>query len=228
MPNENENGGAATVAPTSAPVVDTAAQTVQQSQGSDEPLRNYREVVELRKEVRELAKLTKEALAGRQATTEQSKPATTEAKPDGKNTSADVVLGEFAALRRELALKDAYADLGIKPGPVRELMEHAVKSANPENVREFIEKYAAALQPAAPKETQATTTTAQAPAATQPARSNTGAPGVDGKIALPEDPRLIDPDVWRGMTPAERMEKFRASQRRAGANANPFPQRRPK
>lgn len=220
--DEINNGGAATVAPTTATTADAGTQG-QQQQGSDEPLRNYREVVELRKEVREMAKLMKD-LAGRQGPTETSKPAAAEAKPEGRSGGAEA-FAEVTALRRELAIEKACTELGVTSPTLRDLIERATVQASPADVRSIVEKVAGELRPAAVRETPPTPPPPATAPATQPARSNTGAPGVDGKIALPEDPRLIDPETWKGMTSKERIERHQANQRRAGMNANPFPRR---
>jgi len=126
---------------------------------------------------------------------------------------ADAAMSEIAELKRSLAVKEVFADFGLKPGPQRELLEMALDKARPEDPRAFVQKYLSAIAPAAP-------TTAAPPQA--PPRSNTGAPGAGDKANLPADPRLIRPDIWASLSKDERREINERFQRASGGNSNPY------
>lgn len=194
-----------------------ATPPAQSAQRSDEPLLNKQEVVDLRKEVRSVEKMLKEQILP--VLGQLNKPAEPAKEKPQPAQTADAALSEIAVLRRELELKDVFADLGVRSPQARDLIAKAAKADNPSNLREYVEKYAAAFQqaqPAAPAATPA------APPAQPAGKSDTGAPGTDGRSSLPDDPRLIDAAIWKGMDRKDRMSRYEAMLSRRGIGGNPW------
>lgn len=199
MDPSNNPGAPADAAPagTPAPGADAQAQAAP-ADGAD--ARRWQDTF---KRINDLEKLVKGVLPVAAPKSEQ--------KPETQAAPADAAMQRVAELERRLALKDAFEDLGIKAGPAREVLEMAVKAANPEDVRGFIERYAGSFgAPAAP---------ASAPAQAAP-RTNTGAPAADPRTALPSDPRLMPKGVWQGLDPAERKKLFEQHLSNQGLNSN--------
>lgn len=210
MSDENQ-GGAQAPAPTATNADATAAPTTtDKTPTGDEPAApSHRDWNAMTQNLREVKKQLAEVLAQKPPEPKAEKP-----KAETTDEKYAALESQLKEMKRTAELKESYADLGIKPGPGRELIEMAVKAANPENVREFVEKYAATLvaQPAA-----------TAPAAPQKPKvtTDTGAPAVDPKNTIPDDLRYMPVEVWKGMTPEERRkrwEKFSGQ----GAHSNPW------
>jgi hypothetical protein len=223
MADDNTPGGSPPANGTAADAAVTTT-TTQQTAGSDEPLVNKREVVELRKETRENAKKLDAVLDFLKGSTPASK-----SEPVKADAKAPVDFeARFAAMERQLALKDAYADLGIKPGDARDLIESAIRGHNaqdPGEIRSLVEKYAGLIKPVvtAPA-TQATQTQVTA-AVTQPKVPDGGPPSVDRKAHLPDDILAVPSAAWNAMSPAEQREFYENYKRRNGGG-NPFAEKR--
>ena len=117
-----------------------AQATPAQEAVSDEILFNKAEVVELRKEMREAAKSHKEVLSAIASLRTQAKP--TETVPAEKAQPVDYG-AEIAGLKRTLALTEAYNEFSIPVGEGRQIIEKMVTLDRPEDVRAYVEKYAA-------------------------------------------------------------------------------------
>lgn len=202
------------------------ASPAQTQSGTDEPLYNKREVVELRKEVRgidgKLAGLSGAVAELVKALSPKETPAPAKKEPIAN--TGDAAIARVAELERTIALKDAFSELGIKPGAGQDLIAKAVRQDNPENVREYVAKYASAFAPAvtpeAPKPDPAPKETI-----TRQVVANTGAPGVDPRHAIPVDLFQIDPGVWKGLSPEEKKARYQAYRRDRGGSFNPFADR---
>lgn len=212
MSDELKEGGA----PAPAPVATAVDAAQAPAQGSDELLRNPREVIELRKEVRELTKMFKDQLA--------SRPAVPESKAEKSPAPAvDAAVESVATLRREWALEKALTEFGAKPGPVRDLIEKAVASDKPQDVREYVQRFSSLFTAPAPTAAPAApAAAAPAPAQAPVGRTDTGAPGVDFKASLPSDPRQIPPDVFKSLSREKQKEIVSGFISSQGVNRNPF------
>lgn len=206
MADENQTG-AAPAASVTAPAVDAAAQT--KPSGSDEPLWNKQEVVELKKDVREFRKLLGEigpALNGL-----RTQPPATETKPAEKSKEPPAVDGDMsqrlANLERENVLVRAYAAHGVKPGPLQDAIEKAAKYMPPSELAGLVESFVKAA-PATDKQTTNAGETAQAP---PPAGvSDSGPPGVSPTTSLSLNPNKIPAGILSAMTSEERQKRVNA------------------
>ena len=119
---------------------------------------------------------------------------------------------EIVALKRQLALKDAFDEHRIPQGPMRKLIEQAAQAGNVSDVRAFVAEYAAlGTQPAAPSQ----------PAQSAPV-TNTGAPSAQSSAFIPENPSALLPEVVANMTPAQKRAHWMAFRAKSNRNANPF------
>lgn len=188
---------------------------------SDEPLRNYREVVELKRDVREVQRLIKDQLLPALASQRQPAPVAQPEEPARRAhprpeaaAGGGAAMEAVAALERKIELKDAFLDLGIKSAEHREMLEAIVAKASPANVREFLGKYAASLAPA-PSSAQPSARAMQMPQATGRSNSGTPAAPVSGAIAT-DDIYAIDPAVWLTMSPADRRAAWEKQRSNSG------------
>lgn len=211
MSDENQ-GGAQAPAPTATNADATAAPTTTNTTPTgDEPAApSHRDWNALTQNVRDFKKLAQQILDSQKPV----EPKAEKPKVEATDDKYAALQAQFNEMKRTAELKESYADLGIKPGPTRELLELAVKAANPENVREFVEKYAATLvaQPAP---------TAQAAPIKPKVTTDTGAPAVDPKNTIPDDLRYMPIEVWKGMSPEERRKRYEKFSGQ-GVNANPW------
>jgi hypothetical protein len=213
---------------TAADAAATTTTTTQQS-GSDEPLLNKREVVELRKETR--ANATKldalmEMLKGSMPAS-KTEPAKADAKasPDDRVQALEA---RYAAMERQLALKDAYADLGIKPGDARDLIESAILGRNaqdPAEIRSLVEKYAGLFKAGNTAPASQATQTQVTTAVTQPKVPDGGPPSVDRKAHLPDDILAVPSAAWGAMSGEEKRDFYENYKRKSGGG-NPFAEKR--
>lgn len=183
---------AAAAATTAAAAVDAAAAP---AAGSDEPLRNKQEVVELRKEVRGLGKQLADLLTSFKA---QAAPAVS---PPAAAPGSDVeqLRSQVTALAHRAALADAMASAGMRPGSAAaELLAKVSSGRPPEEITTLAEMVGKAVAPPA------------AVGAPPAGRSDTGPPGVTGQTSLPGDINRIDPSVWRGLSLEDRRARTAA------------------
>lgn len=198
----------------------TAADTAAGGEGAsdDGAWRNMGEIKKALANQRELDRIIRSEVLPRL----QNMTAAPNGKPTAPHRAAepasdvDAMRAELASLRRETAAAQAFADLGVKPGPQRELLEMAIKSQQPEDVREFITRYHGALRPPAPTVIvpPATITPAGAP-------TNTGAPSATARQELSGSPLALTHDQVRAMTPEQIREHYRHWRNKSAANYNP-------
>lgn len=216
-----------------------APQTVDTATRQAEPLRNYKEVVELRKEVRSVEKLLKDLATRTQEQVKEMRMEEKQVKAEDKvetkqdTTAADVaaVKAELHQMKRTLALKDAFMTIGVTNPSHREALEKMVVVDKPEDIGKYVSEKVSAMFPKpveAPKEPVAETKTPPVTVATaQPVgRSDTGAPGGAASTSLPDDPTLIPPDVWRSFGSKERRERYERWLAKSGMGNNPWAARR--
>lgn len=223
MDNENDNGPVDT---DPQPVTDVAAQPEQTRQ--DEPLRNYREVIDLKKDVRDIQRMLRDSVMPALTQRQQQQPQ--QARPESKVPErADAqqpqpppyesLAADMAALRREMKLKDAFLELNIVDPDARELIAAAVETMDPSDVREFVARYAPKFAPKAePVVAKTPTLMPQG----QPV-SDSGAPN-----RSPAPPPLnltsIDPAAFKALPIEERKKYFQRYNASTGGdrNINPF------
>lgn len=240
MPDDTGTGTGTPPAPPATPP-DGGTRTDTGSGGSDEPLRNYKEVVGLRQEIRGVERLLKEqllpGLAALQAPNgagngKGGEPAKATAKPPEGDVAQ--VAGQLTALKRELALERSLREAGIADGKARALLERATRDAAPDEIPALIAEYVGVVKSATPA-TPATPPASAAPAAPAapseppkipPGTSNTGAPGSDSRSQLPSDILLIEGEAWRSLSDADRRKRWEQFKRERLGNENPFAARK--
>lgn len=216
MSIENQNQGA-----TQAPTVEArpdGQQSAAQATTSDERPANLREVVEMRKENRAIAKKLDDVLAAIQAP--KTTPSPAEAKRSEQAASGTDVSAELAKLKADLALKDALADRGLDKGQ-RKIVERLFAAERPPNVDEWLDATLESLGPKQPAPAAAAPTTAATAPAGAP--SNTGAPAGGRGLQLPSNAALLPKEVLDSMSDAEAVRYYETIKRAAGPiQGNPF------
>lgn len=209
------------------PVAAPAAAPAPTADAAAQPLLNYKEVVELRKETRETRDLLKQLLekGGRPETAPVAATPAPKDPPKGDEltTRFQALEGELATMRRDGALKDAFLEHGITDPDLRDLLKSVASNANPTDVAAIVAKYAGKLKPAAP---QSTSTTEAAKQAVTPGTTNTGAAGGEARTQIPNDILAVPAETWKQLTPEEQRRRYEADKRDKGGNFNPVAERR--
>lgn len=182
---------------------------------SDERGIDIREIVGLRKELREYTKaLTSAATQQPLRTQPTEKP---KSEPAGVN---DELAARMEAMERRTALAEAFADHGIKPGPQRDFVTETAKYVPATELSAFVGKFLAAQ----PKTESAPNPTVAAAKPTVPApvkAPNAGAPGSDPVTHLPENPLLMSKEQVAALSGAELKARAQAMIKGAGST-NPW------
>lgn len=201
----------------------TGTPSAADADGHDEPLRNKREVVELRKQTRNLERkvdeLTEILKANLGRTSEQPKPKAVAPEAEQRVSAGKQALAELQDLKRELALEKALGAHGIT-GQARELIELAAKAAKPDDLHAFVAKYVPPKKSGGDEGAPAAA--AVAPQAAPAAPTNTGAPAVGGQPFIPESPFALSPAAMAAMSDEDRIAHFERYVSKTSNSANPF------
>lgn len=208
----DENSGAGPAAPTPTPTADAIVGQLQQinapqtAPGSDEPLLNKREVVDLRKEMRDAKAAMAATLEAIKALVPQSK-----AKPDQPPTATahpDLV-EEVRMMRAENDLREGMLEAGVTDKQARLAIQRLFKAERPQNIGDWLPGAIGVLGFA---RTGSSSPAPATPPATPPQRA---APSSD--TGAPAGPR---PTVFVvGMNPHEHAALFKSLSREDQAKA---------
>jgi hypothetical protein len=214
-PEENQGSAVDTAAPAGAPASNNAQPADAGSKSGDEPLVNYREVVELRKETRENSRLLKELLE------RGSAPATQPKKDAAPGDTGAQALAKLEALEARNAFRECLdgLDLEVSAEQRRDLLElYEAKRGTISDTQEWVtarvkawglKKRGAAPAATASKETPA------------PSVTNTGAPTRDPATALGKGLFDLPPGAARGMSRDE-LRARRQYELSQGGGGNPW------
>lgn len=188
-------------------------------QGGEQPWMNKQEFIGLATTVRDLEKLVKEKLgAGGDKAGDQGK---------AKDKAADAP-SEVQQLRRELQLKDAAADAGLTLEQ-RARLERLFKAESPPDVGAWVQATAKEMGWAKAADAAGKGDKGDAGGEKRkPVTSNLGAGGDAGGEQLPDDPRQIDPQIWKSLTPEKRRAIFEAYKTKTGFTQRPVHKPLPK
>lgn len=198
------------------------------SGGSDEQIRNFKEFVEARKEVRGVAKElveVKTMLQSFQSFLNKAEPVKSQTPPQAAVTSAPAANAEVQQLRQELALKEALADRGITDVGQRKAIERLYRAEGPQDIGQWlgdtVSQFDSFKKPPEVKAAEPAPGTV-APAKIPPGTSNTGPSGGDKRTLIPTDILQIDGEVWRGMSTEEKRSRWQQHKRSSLGDFNPF------
>lgn len=218
----NPTGNAPVDAGIAVDTATAASNTGSTPHSEEQPLRNYKEVVELRKETRENSKRLESLLAKFENFAAGAKPTKQDAvianAPKGDSDAA-ALAAEVAALRAEKAFEEAISDKGISDRGQIKMLKRLFKSERPSDVGAWLDD--ADIKNVFVK--SSATDVATDSGARPIAPSNTGAPAATGGTELPSHPGQLSQSVIDAMTPEQARDYYEKWRRKANEkNEHPY------
>lgn len=242
MPVENEAARQADAGDAIEQNHDSAPSVPDGAGSGDEPLINKNEFVKLAKDYRGTRK-TVESLASQMSQlveilqsqkAPQAKSDDAE-EPKQQRVRASDAMSEVQKLRQELAFTNALDESEYSlDGRQKRALKKIWAQDTPDDMEDWLSEQAAVF--GLKKKSQAVGSAMQkaiAAVTPEPAKpvaksdtTDTGAPGADPRVGIPDNILLADPDAWRALEPAEKDRRWKQFMRSRGGEFNPFAARK--